>query len=80
MSSEKINKRSRVKPFIKVINLNHIMLTRYAVDNLDFKAALATEEVQDPSKKKEVTKSLKTMLEERYATGANRWFFQKLRF
>merc|ERR1712100_910989 len=32
MSEKKIAKRSRVKPFIKCVNYNHLMPTRYALD------------------------------------------------
>ena len=32
MSKKKIQKRSKVKPFLKVINYNHVMPTRYSVD------------------------------------------------
>jgi ribosomal protein L14E/L6E/L27E len=32
MSKKLVAKRSRVKPFIKVVNYNHIMPTRYSID------------------------------------------------
>merc|ERR1712025_154459 len=32
MSKRKIAKRSKIKPFLKVINYNHVMPTRYSVD------------------------------------------------
>merc|ERR1712189_108383 len=32
MSKKKIAKRSKVKPFLKVVNYNHVMPTRYSVD------------------------------------------------
>merc|ERR1712243_324100 len=32
MSKKKLTKRSRVKPFVKVVNYNHLMPTRYSVD------------------------------------------------
>lgn len=35
MGQKKIIKRSRVKPFIKYINYNHIMPTRYTVTDID---------------------------------------------
>jgi hypothetical protein len=31
MSKNKIAKRSKLKPFLKVINFNHVMPTRYAI-------------------------------------------------
>merc|ERR1711924_388115 len=32
MGKKKLTKRSRVKPFVKVVNYNHLMPTRYSVD------------------------------------------------
>lgn len=32
MSSKAVTKRSQIKPFVKVINYNHLMPTRYSVD------------------------------------------------
>jgi len=32
MSEKKIAKRSRIKPFLKCVNYNHVMPTRYALD------------------------------------------------
>lgn len=80
MSEKKIAKRSCIKPFLKVINFNHFMVTRYAVDNLELKSVLTEEAVKDPSKRKGTRKALKKLLQERYLQGSNRWFFQKLRF
>jgi large subunit ribosomal protein L27e len=34
----------------------------------------------EPSKKRKAMREVKTKFEERYKTGKNRWFFQKLRF
>merc|ERR1711993_147014 len=47
MSKKKVASRSKVKPFIKVVNYNHMVRTKF---------------------------------EERYKSGKNRWFFQKLKF
>jgi len=32
MKASKVEKRSKVKPFLKLVNFNHIMPTRYSVD------------------------------------------------
>merc|ERR1712045_181337 len=32
MSKTKLKRRSKIKPFIKVVNYNHMMPTRYSVD------------------------------------------------
>jgi large subunit ribosomal protein L27e len=36
--------------------------------------------LQDPQKKKKARYMVRQKFEERYKTGKNRWFFQKLRF
>lgn len=44
MSKEKIAKRQRIKPFIKFINYNHIMPTRYNLDLADKLKTVVSEE------------------------------------
>ncbi len=39
-SQKKILKRSRIKPFIKYVNYNHIMPTRYTVNDIELKGAV----------------------------------------
>ena len=79
MSDKKQERRSKMKPFVKVINYNHFMPTRYNFD-VDFKNAVTMDTVKDPKKKKEARKELKAILGEKYKAGQNKWFFSKLRF
>jgi len=81
MTQKKVTRRSRVKPFVKLVNYAHLMPTRYSFE-LDTKAAAAvtTESLKDAGKKKEVRTELKAALEEKYKSGQSKWFFQKLRF
>merc|ERR1712174_115856 len=77
---KKISLKETRKPFVKVINYNHIMPTRYSVDiNLN-KELVNKESVKDMTKRKTAKAHVKTQFEERYKTGKNKWFFQKLRF
>ncbi|KAK0537757.1 60S ribosomal protein L27B [Tilletia horrida] len=80
MGAKKLAKRSKVKPFIKVINYNHLMPTRYALELEGLKGAVSTETFKEPSQREDAKKVIKKLLEERYASGKNRWFFQPLRF
>eukprot|EP01041_Mallomonas_annulata_P009652 gene9652-20066_t len=87
MGKAKLEKRSKIKPFLKVLNFNHIMPTRYSVD-FDLKkisedSALTTENRVDSKK------SIKKVFEERYKNqsgknekkaGGVSYFFKKLRF
>merc|ERR1712071_231403 len=79
-SKKKVAKRSKIKAFVKIVNYNHMVPTRYSVDlNLD-KALINKESIKDPLKKKKARFAVRTKFEERYKTGKNRWFFSKLRF
>uniref|UniRef100_T1J1F3 60S ribosomal protein L27 n=1 Tax=Strigamia maritima TaxID=126957 RepID=T1J1F3_STRMM len=80
MGKKKISKRSKVKPFLKVYNYNHLMPTRYMVDIPFDKSVINKDVMKDPKKRRKARREIKSKLEERYKTGKNRWFFQKLRF
>merc|ERR1719229_1816227 len=80
MGKKKIKDRSKMKPFVKIFNFNHLMPTRYSID-LNFEKSSVNKDVfRDPSLKRKAKREVKSKLEERYKTGKNRWFFQKLRF
>lgn len=79
MSNKKIERRSRMKPFVKLINYNHFMPTRYNFE-VDFKGAVTLDTLKDANKKKEAKKEIRAVLGEKYKTGQNKWFFSKLRF
>ncbi|KAL6544615.1 60S ribosomal protein L27B [Orobanche minor] len=78
-SAKKQAKKSRVKAFIKLVNYNHIMPTRYTLD-VDLKDVVSTEVLSSRDKKVRACKQIKAKFEERFKTGKNRWFFSKLRF
>merc|ERR1712142_900221 len=80
MSKKKLTKRSRVKPFVKVVNYNHLMPTRYSVDVAVNKSIVNKESLKDAAGKRKCKAHVKTAFEERYKSGKNKWFFQKLRF
>ena len=94
MGKKKIMKRTTVKPFVKYVNLNHMMPTRYMISGeIDFKNIVTDEKTntQDREKRKEMIKTLRTTLADKYrsmpvvksaADKANhlRFFFKKLRF
>ncbi|KAF8390901.1 hypothetical protein HHK36_023200 [Tetracentron sinense] len=77
-SAKKTAKKSRVKAFIKLVNYNHIMPTRYTLD-VDLKDVITPDALQSRDKKVTAAKETKARFEERFKTGKNRWFFSKLR-
>ena len=78
MSEKKIEKKSKIRPFIKLINYNHLMPTRYQADfdlkkiTLEYKDNEKKEEtldesvLNDPDKRKVAGKAVKKVLEEAY--------------
>ncbi|GAQ81122.1 60S ribosomal protein L27 [Klebsormidium nitens] len=78
-SAKTIARRSRLKAFIKVVNYNHIMPTRYTLD-VNLKETVTAEKIEAKPKKVDALKETKKVFEERFKTGKNRWFFTKLRF
>jgi large subunit ribosomal protein L27e len=78
MSKARQTKRSKIKPFIKVINYNHLMPTRYTLELEGLKGAVTPDTFKEPSQREESKKTVKKTLEERYISGKNRWFFTPL--
>ncbi|KAI8806968.1 ribosomal L27e protein family-domain-containing protein [Cladochytrium replicatum] len=79
MGAKRIAKRSKVKTFIKVVNYNHLMPTRYNLD-IDLKQVVSAESFKEPSQRVTAKKAVRKLFEERYNSGKNRWFFTKLAF
>ncbi|CAG8669591.1 13105_t:CDS:1, partial [Dentiscutata heterogama] len=80
MGQKRIAKRSRIKPFIKVINYKHLMPTRYAFELEDIKQIVNQDCFKEPSQRVAAKKAVKKALQDRYKAGKNTWFFAKLRF
>ena len=79
MGKKKQNKRSKIKPFVKVYNCNHLQPTRYQLDLPVDKELFNKNSIKDPAQKRKALSQVKTILEEKYKTAKSRWFFQKLR-
>ena len=80
MGKTRVAKRSKVKPFIKVVNYNHVMPTRYTLELEGLKGAVSHDTFKEVSQREDAKKNVKKALEERYTSGKNRWFFTPLRF
>lgn len=80
MGSKKANKRSKVKPFVKLVNYNHLMPTRYTFDIESFKSAVSADALEEPSQREKAKEVVKKAFEERHRAGKNKWFFTKLSF
>ncbi|KAI6041470.1 60s ribosomal protein l27 [Pisolithus marmoratus] len=80
MGTKKVQRRSRVKPFIKTVNYSHLFPTRYALELEGLKGVISADTFKEPSQREDARKTIKKLLEERYQSGKNKWFFQALRF
>ncbi|PSC75829.1 MORN repeat family [Micractinium conductrix] len=79
-SSQKTQaRRSSLKTFIKVVNYQHLMPTRYTLE-VELKGVVTAECVDNSTKKEEANKAAKALLEDKFKSGKNRWFFSRLRF
>ncbi|CAJ1401795.1 unnamed protein product [Effrenium voratum] len=68
MSKKKITKRTKVKPFVKYVNYNHIMPTRYQVPAEMSPATICTDQQMDtPDGRKEARKLAKSLFQEKFA-------------
>lgn len=79
MGKKLVDKRSKIKPFIKVVNYNHLMPTRYTLELEGLKGVLGPDTFKEVSQREESKKAIKKAFEERYHSGKNRWFFTPLR-
>lgn len=88
MTKKKIALRSELTPFIKVVNYNHLMPTRYTLDlgdtvkgKLDIPAFTSPgANAERPEARKEGRTVVKGDFQQRYNAGKNKWFFTPLRF
>ena len=68
MSKKKIAKRNRVKPFVKYINFNHIMPTRYQVPaEVDCKGLVTDQQMDTPDGRIDAKKFVKKVIQEKFA-------------
>eukprot|EP00747_Dinoflagellata_sp_TGD_P058099 gnl/TRDRNA2_/TRDRNA2_150968_c0_seq1.p1 gnl/TRDRNA2_/TRDRNA2_150968_c0~~gnl/TRDRNA2_/TRDRNA2_150968_c0_seq1.p1 ORF type:complete len:148 (+),score=43.74 gnl/TRDRNA2_/TRDRNA2_150968_c0_seq1:75-518(+) len=68
MGKKKIAKRTRVKPFVKYVNYNHIMPTRYQIPaEVDSKTLVSDQQMDTPDGRIEAKKFVKKLIQEKFA-------------
>ena len=81
MTKREILRRTTIRPFIKVINVNHLMPTRYSFDIENMSQIMSGKNAEVGTRMGgDAKKQIKTIFEKRYRSGKNLWFFSKLRF
>eukprot|EP00929_Paragymnodinium_shiwhaense_P117109 TRINITY_DN872_c0_g4_i1.p1 TRINITY_DN872_c0_g4~~TRINITY_DN872_c0_g4_i1.p1 ORF type:complete len:148 (+),score=64.19 TRINITY_DN872_c0_g4_i1:76-519(+) len=69
MSKKKITKRTKVKPFVKYANYNHIMPTRYSVPaELGAQSFVTDQQMDTPDGRIEAKKFIKKVFQEKFVT------------
>eukprot|EP00922_Rhytidocystis_sp_ex-Travisia-forbesii_P013248 GHVS01019827.1.p1 GENE.GHVS01019827.1~~GHVS01019827.1.p1 ORF type:complete len:148 (+),score=13.06 GHVS01019827.1:139-582(+) len=67
MSKKKIERRCRVKPFVKYLNFNHLMPTRYTVPtDFDTKSLISDQQMSSPEERKTAKKVIRKTLYEKF--------------
>ena len=67
MGKKRIANKSKVKPFIQLINYNHLMPTRYALDGIDqLKTQIGNDNLKEVSQREEAKKAVKKTFEEKF--------------
>ena len=88
MNAKKIERKSRMKPFVKYVNYNHLLPTRFMVkDDFEFRSTVTEDIMANAETRKTVLKQLKNDFQARYMKneGAEKqananFLFTKLRF
>jgi large subunit ribosomal protein L27e len=66
MSKKKIERKTRVKPFVKYVNYNHLLATRFLIkEDFEFKDQLNDEKMESADSRKAAKGEIKKILEER---------------
>jgi large subunit ribosomal protein L27e len=65
MSKKRLEKRSKIKPFFRVVNANHLMPTRYSVDITFDKNRVNKEAFKDKASRRRARTDIKQKVEER---------------
>ncbi|KAK1985166.1 ribosomal L27e protein family-domain-containing protein [Colletotrichum cereale] len=78
MSKTRQEKRNKIKPFVKLVNYNHLMPTRYTLELEGLKGVVSNDTFKEVTQREDAKKTVKKVLEERYTSGKNRWFFTPL--
>uniref|UniRef100_U5EXH8 Large ribosomal subunit protein eL27 n=1 Tax=Corethrella appendiculata TaxID=1370023 RepID=U5EXH8_9DIPT len=71
MNKSRIHKRTKIKPFIKLLNYNHLMPTRYSVPDVSLDSKYAVKDLKDPAKRKKARHAIRMRFEERHKSGTN---------
>lgn len=66
MSAKKIERRTKVKPFVKYVNYNHLLPTRYLVaGDIDLKNVVTEEKMGNKETRKQMKQEVRKLFNEK---------------
>ncbi|VEL26008.1 unnamed protein product [Protopolystoma xenopodis] len=80
MGKRRQESRCKIKPFVKVLNYNHLLPTRHMVDMGVETRLVNKKALEDIKARRRAKQEAKMKLQKRYRSNQYPWFFMKLRF
>ena len=84
MTQEQLTKKTQVKCFVKIMNCNHLLLTRHMLKDDDLLQKIKVEDVvksmADAAEKKVVLEAATKVLRQKYLNNRLTWLFKPLQF
>ena len=84
MTQYQLVRKTQVRVFVKQMNFNHLLVTRFTISEDDIFNKISPEAIvksfNDQAEKKKIIESLNNILHQKYLNGKFRWFFAKLKF
>ena len=66
MSQKKIERRSKVKPFVKLVNYNHLMPTRYLVaSDIELKNVVSEDKLANKESRKQMKREVRKIFQDK---------------
>lgn len=66
MSAKRIERRTKVKPFIKFVNYNHLLPTRYVVSaDIDLKTTVTEDKLANKETRKQMKKEVRKIFQDK---------------
>jgi large subunit ribosomal protein L27e len=66
MSQKKIERRSKVKPFVKLVNYNHLMPTRYLVaSDIELKSVVSEDKLANKESRKTMKREVRKIFQDK---------------
>ena len=66
MSAKKIERKTKVKPFVKIVNYNHLLPTRYLIaGDIDLKNVISEDKLANKETRKQMKKEVRKLFQDK---------------